>query len=71
MNKLNKIESGIFFVFGMFLASRGSSFRIYFIFTAAGDMLCGGRKTSPRTSSECGRYTFLVLWDNLAYSESL
>ena len=33
--------------FRVFLASRGSSFRTYFIFTAAGIVSCGGRKTSP------------------------
>ena len=33
----------------LFLASRESSFRTYFISTAAGVVPCGGRKTSPRT----------------------
>ena len=42
MNRLNK---------SVFSASRGSSFRTYFIFTAAGVAPCGGRKTSSRTSS--------------------
>ena len=34
-----------------FLVSRGSSFKIYFIFIASGVVSCGGRKTFPRTSS--------------------
>ena len=33
--------------FDVVLASRGSSFRTYFIFTAAGFVPCGGCKTSP------------------------
>ena len=38
--------------FDVFLASRESSFRTYFVVTAAGVVPCeGGRKTSPRISS--------------------
>ena len=39
----------LFCFFDTFLATKGSSFRNYFIFTAAGDVPFGGRKTSPRT----------------------
>ena len=38
----------------MFLASRGSSFRIYFIFSAVGVVPCGGRNTSHHNAD----YTF-------------
>ena len=41
----------------MYLASTGSSFRIYLIFTAAG-VPFGGRKTSSLTSSYCRLYIF-------------
>ena len=42
-----------FHFFDMVLASKGSSFRTYFIFTAADVLPCGGRKTSPRKLSQC------------------
>ena len=35
----------------MFSALKGTSFFILFDFTAAGVVQCGGRKTSPRTST--------------------
>ena len=34
-----------------FIALKGSHFRSLFDFTAAGVVPCGGRKTSPRTST--------------------
>ena len=40
----------------MFLVSRGSSLRTYLSFTVTGAVPCGGRKTSPRTSSKCILY---------------
>ena len=49
-----KFVSGLFCYFrffDVFLVSRGSSFRTYFIFTAAGVVRCGGREMSLRTSS--------------------
>ena len=48
-SQLNRVCCFCFF--GVFLVSRGSSFNTYFIFTAAGVVPCGGRETSPRTSS--------------------
>ena len=42
----------------MFLVSRVSSFRTYFIFTAAGVVSCGGRETSPHKSLQCRLYIF-------------
>ena len=35
----------------MFIALKGTYFCILFVFTAAGVVACGGRKTSPRTST--------------------
>ena len=35
----------------VFIALKGTYFRILFAFTAAGVVQCGGRKTSPRTST--------------------
>ena len=33
----------------VFIALKGSHFRVLFDFTAAGVVQCGGRRTSPRT----------------------
>ena len=35
----------------VFIALKGSYFLFLFVFTAAGVVQCGGRKTSPRTST--------------------
>ena len=35
----------------VFIVLKGSHFRFLFDFTAAGVVPCGGRKTSPRTST--------------------
>ena len=56
--------------FDVFLASRVSVFRTCFLFTVAGVLPFGGRKTSPRALSQCTLY-FLVLWDHLAHTESV
>ena len=44
--RLSKTESAIF-VFDAILASKGSSFRTYIIFTAAGVVPCSAFKKSP------------------------
>ena len=41
----------IFFLVNVFIALKGTHFWILFAFTAAGVVPCGGRKTSPRTST--------------------
>ena len=41
----------IFFLMNVFIALKGTHFWILFTFTAAGVVPCGGRKTSPRTST--------------------
>ena len=58
MNRLNKTESAVFVFSYVFLASRGYSFRTYFIFIAAAVVPCGGRKTSSHTYSKCRLYFF-------------
>ena len=45
------------------VAAVKSSFRTYSIFTAAGIVPRGGRKTSPRISSWCTLYIFWSIWD--------
>ena len=40
-----------FFLINVFIALKGSLLSFLFEFTAAGVMQCGGRKTSPRTST--------------------
>ena len=40
-----------FFLMNVFIALKGSHFWFLFDFTAAGVVPCGGRKTSPRTST--------------------
>ena len=39
------------FFMNVFIALKGTHFWILFVFTAAGVVPCGGRKTSPRTST--------------------
>ena len=40
-----------FFLMNVFIALKGTNFWFLFAFTAAGVVQCGGRKTSPRTST--------------------
>ena len=47
----NYVEWPIFFLMNVFIALKGSHFWFLFDFTAAGVVPCGGRKTSPRTST--------------------
>ena len=41
----------IFFLMNIFIALKGTRFLFLFAFTAAGVVQCGGRNTSPRTST--------------------
>ena len=41
----------IFFLMNLFIALKGTHFWFLFAFTVAGIVQCGGRKTSPRTST--------------------
>ena len=45
----------------VFIAVKGTHFLFLFAFTTAGVVQCGGRKTSPRTSTIVGYILFLVL----------
>ena len=47
----NYVVWPIFFLMNVFIALKGTHFWILFAFTAAGVVPCGGRKTSPRTST--------------------
>ena len=47
----NYVVWPIFFLMNVFIALKGSHFLFLFAFTAAGGVQCGGRKTSPRTST--------------------
>ena len=47
----NYVVWPIFLLMNVFTALKGSHFRFLFDFTAAGVVPCGGRKTSPRTST--------------------
>ena len=47
----NYVVWPIFFLMNVFIALKGTHFWFLFAFTAAGVVLCGGRKTSPRTST--------------------
>ena len=67
MNRHIDTESATF-VSLMFLASRGSSFRAYFIFTSAG--VVSAVKRSPNIIITQVIY-LLVFWDHWAHSESL
>ena len=51
MNRLNTTESAIFISLVYPLLPKDLTIQKLFIFTAAGVVPCGGRKTSPRTSS--------------------
>ena len=51
MKRLSKIEYAIFISLMWSLLQRDPTNQNLFIFTAAGVVPCGGRKTSPRTSS--------------------
>ena len=53
----------------VFIALKGTHIWILFAFTAAGVVPCGGRKTSPRTSTIVQfLFYFFVLWDQREYS---
>ena len=67
LNRHNKTESAIFVSFDVFLASRGSSFRTYFDFTAAG-VAAVKRLPVHHYSAD---YNFQVLWDHWTHSESV
>ena len=47
----NYVVWPIFFLMNVFIALKGMHFWFLFAFTAAGVVQCGGRKTSPRTST--------------------
>ena len=47
----NYVVWPIFFLMNVFIALKGTHFWILCAFTAAGVVPCGGRKTSPRTST--------------------
>ena len=47
----NYVVWPIFFLKNVFVALKGTHFLFWFAFTAAGVVQCGGRKTSPRTST--------------------
>ena len=47
----NYVVWPIFLLMNVFIALKGSHFWFLFDFTAAGVVPCGGRKTSPRTST--------------------
>ena len=47
----NYVVWPIFFLINVFIALKGTHFLFLFAFTAAGSIQCGGRKTSPRTST--------------------
>ena len=49
----------------MFIALKVTYLCIFFAFTAAGGVQCGGRETSPRTSTIVQFiFHFLVIWDS-------
>ena len=47
----NYVVWPIFFLMNVFIALKGTHIWSLFVFTAAGIVPCGGRKTSPRTST--------------------
>ena len=48
---MNVFMNVFFLLMNVFIALKGSHFWFLFDFTAAGVVPCGGRKTSPRTST--------------------
>ena len=66
MNRRNKTEFAIYISLMWSLFPRNLTNQNLCIFTAAGIVPCGDRKTSPHTSSQCRLY-FLVLWDHSAH----
>ena len=48
---MNYVVWPIYFLLNVFIALKGTYFCNLFAFTAAGVVQCGGRKTSPRTST--------------------
>ena len=70
MDRRNKTEFAIYISLMWSLFPRNLTNQNLCIFTAAGIVPCGGRKTSPHTSSQCRLY-FLVLWDHSAHFSHL
>ena len=63
------MSAGLFFLMNVFIALKGTHFFL-FVFTAAGVVQCGGRKTSPSTSIIVQFiFYFLILSDQREYSE--
>ena len=54
-----------FLLMNVFIALKGSHFWVLFDFTAAGVVPCGGRKTSPRTSTIV---QFIPFWERAVHS---